>query len=495
MTQQARSAPSQVPISAKEIVNPERGQYSWHTSNRSANPVDWPVQDTYPRGWWKHANPSKGKYNFNMVQVGIDAAVASKSCTAFRYMNSCIDCGESDRLTLMPDYVTALDSTWQYVYSGGASGTWMEGMGDGQSYAIPDWNDPRYISAWTDFMNELGASFNGHPNLSYVDISGYGHYGEGHNYPYNTVYPTPAGHIQGTKASIKKIAKATLNAFPDTTCLWNLTTFCIDATNKFSETDTDDLFLELLAEHPNMGLRYDCVGGGPTQNGAWGVMRRSQQKAEARGVPERYQPYHRWKWAPFVTEWCTTVRPVAEGAGNPTAGTMQEGHDQVSQWHLSLLSSANFQYGYTADFRTAYSNEEVELFYNANKRAGYRYTADAVVMDLRVSDDSATAHVEWSNLNVAPCYRSWQVTYEVQNAAGDILAEVPSTLDLRTVLPGPVVTDTARIPAEGLPANVPLTLAVRVTDPSGALKPLNLSIDGKLSNGGYPLTEFLLLSS
>lgn len=495
MTRQARTAPSQVPFSAAEIPNPERGQYSWHTSNRSANPPDWPVQDTYPRGWWKHANPSKDTYDFGMVQVGIDAAVAAGACTAFRYMNSCIDCGEPDRNTLMPDYVTALDSTWQYVYSGGATGTWMEGMGDGESYAIPDWNDPRYIAAWTDFMNALGERFNGHPNLSYVDISGYGHYGEGHNYPYNTVYPTPAGHIQGTKASIKEIAKATLNAFPDTTCLWNLTTFCIDANNRFSQTDTDDLFLELLAEHPNMGLRYDCVGGGSTQNGAWEVMRRSQEKAVARGVPERYQPYHRWKWAPFVTEWCTTVRPVSEGEGDPTAGTMQQGREQVEQWHLSLMSSANFQYGYTADFRTAYSEQEVEWFYEANKKAGYRYTAEAVVMDLPVTNDAATARVEWSDLNVAPCYRSWLVTYEVRDAAGKVLDERPSSLDLRTVLPGPTVTDVVSISTSGLPTGVPLTLAVRVADPRGALKPLNLAVDRGTAADGYVLTEFLLLGS
>lgn len=49
-------------------------------------------------------------------------------------------------------------------------------------------------------MQALGQRFNGDPRLAYVDVGGYGNWGEGHNWPYEQQYQS--GGSQETQQEI-----------------------------------------------------------------------------------------------------------------------------------------------------------------------------------------------------------------------------------------------------------------------------------------------------
>ena len=45
---------------------------------------------------------------------------------------------------------------------------------------IPDWNSAGFLAQWRGLMAELGRRYGDDPRLGYVDVGGYGSYGEWH---------------------------------------------------------------------------------------------------------------------------------------------------------------------------------------------------------------------------------------------------------------------------------------------------------------------------
>lgn len=314
--------PNVLPLSAPEITNPERGQYRWEGFGPGmGQPQNWPTIDTYKRYDWKSVEPSRGVYDFSEIRRDLKRVSDEGGLFSFRIMplNMSLTDGSG---TSLPAYLDSDVRTWKFPAYG-------------SNWSIPDWNSPTYIQAWSDMCKALALEFDGNENISYIDISGIGHYGEGHDHPYGSGYPGPLGQVSTTVESAKKIALSQIDNFSKTRLLWNLTTFIYGSDGNFKQSESDGLMVDILSYDDTIGLRFDCIGGGQTQNGAWLALDRAQRVAEERGFSERYQPGNRWKYAPLVTEWCSNVTPVDEiPPGSIDRGTIQEGRSQIGRAHV-----------------------------------------------------------------------------------------------------------------------------------------------------------------
>lgn len=445
-----------LPLSAPELVNPARGQYRWLGFGPGmGQPSGWPTMDTYIRYDWKDVEPSQGVYDFSRVRSDMDRATADGGLFAFRIMplNMSIQDGTG---TSLPGYIDRHERTWRWTDT------------EGKAWSIPDWNSSAYITAWAGLSRALAAEFDGDPRLAYVDISGIGHYGEGHDHPYGGAYPGPAGQVPTTATSGMAIAKAQVEAFKSTFLLWNLTTFLYDASGKFAQAASDGLLVDVVASSPRVGLRFDCIGGGASQNGAWLALDRAQTIAVSRGLPVSQQPGERWRIAPFVSEWCANIVPLSEvPPGAVDRGTIAQGLQQVRNRHISAVSSHNYKYSWSGDMATRYSAQEVAQFAEASKAAGYRLSATVSV------DSVGGLSVVWSNAGSAPTYRGWAVNYTLTRDDGQT-SVVSSSIDLRRVLPGNPVTDPVSL--GDLPGGE-YELSVSVVDPSGTVGAMRLAVD------------------
>jgi hypothetical protein len=409
--------PSITPLSAAEIPNAMRGQYLWNGS--PPDPPGWPVADVYYRDpiQWKNIEPSRGVYNFSIIEKGLAKAQARGGKFGFRVMAF---------------------SPW---FGNDVAPSWIP-TDPANSNGMVEWNNPVFLSEWGKLMAALGARFANDPRLGWVDIGGYGDWGEWHLWKQEG--------IRITEANMNTLMSDVVNAFPNKTTLAMTTnaTFLADA----------------MKLSPHVGVRMDCLG---TQFGTDGAL-----------IDQVPAALERWKTAPVVTEWC-----------NDTLGELVDeyalGDSEVAKYHISLLSSGNYPERY-GDMSTA----DKASFQHANKSSGYRYELDEATLPAQIAQGSSfEVASSWANVNFAPAYEAWSVQFELRDATGVVRWTGDSSLDLRRLLP---TNGTAHEVYDKfvLPSNVGAgiyTLAVRVVDSSGYLSPMHLADQVRLSDGSYLL--------
>lgn len=205
--------PSTIPWSAPEIVNSGRGQYEWLDIPK--DPDWWPdLVDEYTRDpiAWKIVEPSKGVYDFTVIEDFLAAAEARGGKFGFRVMP----------MLWITD--TPLAPSWVPMTTGG-----------GGTY--PSWNDPTYVDSWVNLVTAIGNRFNGDPRLWFMDISGGGAFGE---YYWDTSWGPDI-----TPANALTIAQAAQSAFSDSFVL-------APGIGPFMDN--------AIALGSNVGWRYDFAG-------------------------------------------------------------------------------------------------------------------------------------------------------------------------------------------------------------------------------------------
>jgi hypothetical protein len=405
-------SPEVVPMGAPEIPNPLRGQYIWIAN--PPDPAGWPVSDVYYRDeiqWGGQVEKQRGHYDFSMFDRGLAEAGKRGGIFGFRVMAACPGCGG----TLTPGYV--------------------ERQPGGQ----PDWNDETFLAGYTDLMKAIGARYDGDPRLGYVDVGGYGSWGEYHTYA--------LGGDKITRENSKRLVKAVLDAFPKTFVLMM--------------TPDAELLRDAMELSPRLGIRVDCVGDGGFKG------------SRIDDVPPALE---RWKTAPWVGEWC---------GGSDADNQYELGLQQVRKYHIAALSSANFP-----ERAAAMSPSRRTAFEKANKESGYRFVLSSMTLGPAVAGAPLTVTTSWSNVGVAPAYLPWNTTIELRDPRSDVVVFAGrSAVDLATMLPTgdkPVeVKDTFTLPAT-VPAGS-YDVHVRVTSPRNYPGPLRLAITGREQDGSYRL--------
>lgn len=490
---------SAIPISSdREVANPMRGQYQWHKEPQHNKTPELLGPDQYERMFWNEVETSDDVFDTSKIDAGLARAAQKRGTYGFRVMSVCDWC--SADMIVLPPQLRSDARTW---------------VAKGQSgpLEIPDWNSEKFLSEWEELMAFLGKKYADDPRLGYIDVGGYGNWGEWHSYPFESQYATsPQGQTDITLASSVRLIRAVVTNFPHTNVVLSTTGSRVaDAQGMPATTDaaryewSNKLWQQALAMSPKVGLRNDCLGAGLEQAHAKEGLLEASRYARATGGID---PLERWKTAPFVTEWCGATKPPKDLDGDGVIeewerhdytgdgkvedweleseyGSFDKGLAQVEQWHISLLSSDNYR-GQLSEFPQA----DQDYFRQANLRSGYRYEYARITA--RTSGSMLSLTSTWRNVNVAPTYHSWSVVYELRRpGSNQVAATLTSKLDLRTVLPGaPVsVVDTADL--RGIKPGA-YQVSIKVVDPRGYFAPMALGVEGRQADGSYPLGKVVL---
>jgi hypothetical protein len=381
---------------------------------QAAAPAGAPAPDGYDRDkvYWGRLETSPGVFNTTWIDEGLAAAKARGGRYGFRVMAYCPGCWMDQRVD------------WPKV-----TPTWLPKQ---PNTDIPAWNSEEFLSGWERLMTELGKRYGQDPRLGWVDIGGYGSYGEWH---------LSAGGEKITDANGLRIVQAVNRAFPNKLLVINAMT-------------SVEFTLAALATNPKLGIRTDCLGA-PNMYSMLAVDARLQNV---------------WKTAPIISEWCHSANT-----------TMAAGAQQVKDFHLSLLSSGNMPVPYVS-----MTTSEQAAYVDANISSGYRYAPSKVDL-IGPFRPGAPVQINatWINAGSAPTYDAWTVVLRLTNGSGALAATLPLSVNLRSVLPGSMGSvDAVTLP--NLPTGT-YAVSLAVTDPAGYLAPMWLPLAGRSADGAYPL--------
>ena len=398
--------PRPLPWTAPDLPNSFRGLYAWLGAE---GPEGWATPDVYYRDqvYWGRIEPSDGAYDFSWFDAGLAAAEARGGRFGFRVMAYCPGCWmhhRDDFPAVTPSFVPLQPGT-----------------------DIPDWNSEAFLAGWEQLMADLGARYGDDPRLGWVDVGGYGSWGEGH---------TNGQGADITRASSHRVIAAVLEAF--------------DTKHVVVNTMNPTFVNTALSLSDRIGLRTDCLG----EHDMFSLIPSSKKLQQV------------WKRAPVISEWC------GSSTTSPSLGAQQ-----VRQFHVSQISSGNLDVAY-ADM----TPREAAGWRDAVKRSGYRYALRSLTLP-RVLHSRSTVTVRsvWKNLGSAPTYDAWQVRLEFRRRDGSVAGHARLPVDLRTVLPG-TRTHLGKFTVPALGAGR-YTMALSVASADGYLAPMSLALRSRTGDG------------
>ena len=389
-----------------DLPNPLRGQYRWLGAEPSPTTVT--ANDVYYRDqvYWGRLEKADNAWDFSLIEAGLADAGARGGTFGFRVMAYCPGCWMETRTDLPP-----------------VTPDFLPRQGDGYR---PDWNSPVFLGQWRELMAELGRRYGDDPRLGYVDVGGYGSYGEWH---------VDAGE-RISDANGLAVVDAVTSAFPAKHVLINTMT-------------PVPFTLAALAAHPNLGLRTDSLGC-PDMFSTVATDTRLQEV---------------WRTRPFFSEWCTWADPVL-------------GARQAREFHVSTLSSGNMPWS-----GTALTGRQRSAYATALATTGYRLRVRSVTLPRSFpAGRGVVVRTAWTNEGTAPTYDDWDVRLTlVRQGTG-----VAVTRSLGRPLRGLIGSRTRRatLDTSGL-ARGTYAVLLGVVDPSGYGAPMRLANAGRTAQGTY----------
>jgi hypothetical protein len=404
-TRRAERTFALAPLAASaDLPNPLRGQYRW--SGAEPTPSTVTSNDVYYRDqvYWGRIEPADNQWDFSWLDRGLAEAGARGGKFGFRVMAYCPGCwmeSRADFPAVTPSFVPRQAGS-----------------------DIPDWNSAAFQGQWRELMAELGRRYGGDPRLGYVDVGGYGSYGEWHVGDGERV----------TDANGLAIVDAVASAFSAKHVLINTMT-------------SPEFTLKALAAHHNLGLRTDSLG--------------CPDMYSMVAVDARLQSV--WRTRPFFSEWCTQADPVL-------------GAQQVRRFHVSTLSSGNMPWDHAA-----LSARERSAYATALATAGYRIRLRSVTLPRTAEHGGRMAvRTSWVNLGSAPTYDRWDVRLTFARAGRSV------STSLGQQLKGLVDSSrsTTNVSVRRLAAGR-YDVFVSVVDPTGYSPPMYLANAGRTEGGAY----------
>ncbi|MEI8087653.1 MAG: hypothetical protein WCG93_15695, partial [Paludibacter sp.] len=181
---------------------------------------------------------------------------------------------------------------------------------------------------------------------------------------------------------------------------------------------------------------------------------------------------------------------VIEGYGG-TGVTNIDCPAQVLDYHASAISNGNI-----GDWNTLSGASKTAMFQCA-KVAGYHYVLRSFdCADSLIGGKTNVIKMVWSNIGVAPTYKSWNVVFRMYDiSTNSTIFESNSSLDLKSLLPTysyfskidkPFSVEDNLVLPESIVAGV-YGLELIVKDPTGYSWPMRLYIKDRKYNGAYSL--------
>ncbi|HEX2999646.1 MAG TPA: carbohydrate binding domain-containing protein, partial [Armatimonadota bacterium] len=436
------------------LLNPGMGLYLQAGTRLSEVPPDaWylPVADiAYFRMNWSDVQPREDEASLRAYFDPIFDYWVKKlgKRVAFRVM--------SMNVSSNARYVTP-----EWVFQKGVPSV-VHTNGQGIEQIDPVFWDDRYLTEVEKFIALLGRVLDGRPGLEFVDIGCIGEWGEMHlgqhipgrwsSAQLAQVGFTDERHI----AAYRRIIDAHARAFPHTRVFLNVGDY--------------DTIVDYAALR-GINFRQDGLNpSGPSSN----VGKRFYQPYARRGVIcnyeffDSYQNMLKKNWDLHTT--------IEKGLEDP----------------ISYLNTNLFGLGELAKAPEVARQEII----SAGRRLGFRFelqklsTLPCIHVDGKLPARLFFEHT-WKNTSVAPCYESYSLRFSLLDARGKTVCEM---------LHFPRVPTTQWWPGESvsmrtlmqIPPEVPVgryRLAVSMLLPEAPDRPLTLPLEGRDTQGRYPLVE------
>lgn len=469
------------PWSNAEINAPGRGAQFWNSvywDNVWAPQVPNGVttgQSSYRRFLWADMESGQGTYTFLAANNSLDL-----------YFRQAISRGETFSFGIMPvcemctfNYDGARAGYPQYLHNLMQSETVKDWKSSGGVW-IPNWNSENYLSRYEALLDTIAKfianrSYNGIPYssvLEYIDVRGYGNYGEWHNYPYYKEIPTAAA---ATTTTLKRIIDAHSTYFPNNPLIL-----------------MEGLFVPVAASYVPLEVAYYGMTSS-NKHGLFGWRRdnlgeATEDKRLANNV-DSYNGYrfdtaivNRYKYA------MVTGEPINGGSQykNAKGVAYYDLRREINLYHIAGFGNGNFPQADIAS--TAVRDTLREAF----KITGYRLNLTGGSMNSTLYQNSSfNITLKWRNAGNAPLYQKrWKVTYQLLDANNVVVQSWNSVFNPYLYLPSPtdsVVSDNLTL------GNIPVAsgykITIKIIDTTGYLPPLPLAMNTPARNadGSYTL--------
>jgi hypothetical protein len=452
---------SQVSLSFTPLTSdysrPNSGAETWY--NGFQVPISGVTpQDRYIRfSWSAFQSTSPTSYNWTIFDQEI---------------NKAIDAGQKFSFGLMTQYLGGKGSSGIATYGGGASAypiflheqmqteATKDYLSDGDW--VPNYNSNYYLTAFENLCKALydhisTTSYKGvlYKNvINWIDIRGYGNFGEFHNWPYGTGAVTPS--------NLRRIIDAHVKGFPDI----RLSAMISGMGDSWSDATPEISYYLLTGSNAAgpFGIRRDNWGATESwyNQDIWENNPRTYN-----GVQLKTLIMEKWKTAPITGEPCCNSGYASLPA-------------QVTKYHVTTFGNGN------------YGSVTNSAIVSASQLAGARIILTGGSIN---TSNGLGITLNWQNTGNATIYDNWNIIYELKNSSGTTVWSGNSSFNLKLFLPQ--TTPTSHTDNFTLPATVPAgtyRLNLIIKDPLAYRSPYPLGISGRNSDGSYTLTANLNIS-
>jgi Domain of unknown function (DUF4832)/Beta-galactosidase len=439
------------------LANPGMGWETFHkTAAEDKNlPPSIPSTIHYARWGWKTLEPQKGKIDYDFLDGVLKETRDAEQQLAFRVM--C--CSPYPRRTYHPEWLR--DIGGEIIKTK---------HGDQSEVEVPVLDDPRILAAHLDFIKRLGARYDGHPDITRLDLGSVGWWGEWH-------MSRSSNASMPTSETQKKIVDAYLAAFQKTPLVMLI--------------GGNDMLKHAVQN--GTGWRADSLGDLGSFSSTWNHMFDSYPKRI-----QAIQELEAWKNGPIAFEPTAAVSEFVE-------------KDWPLRWifnyglavHGSSFSGKSGRLPDEDHFR-----QELERFL---RRLGYRL----VLRELKHTKQAEPGEtldlaMKWRNVGSAPCYEPYRLAYRLTDRdgahrvfTGGVTIEkwLPGEIQLFTeeffeepadLPPGEVVevADTIQLPDDLSPGTYTLSIAVVGEKDNNPI--VQLGIEGRAKDDWYPLSTMTI---
>ncbi len=467
---------SVIPYSDPDLNRPGGGAEQWNDQNLVNIPVEGSNTrrlDKYFRFSWSMLEGAQGQYIWTKFDQEINDAISKGQKFSFGIMTHYPDAVSPHRLnydggySVYPQYLHNLMQAEPVKDWRASNGAW-----------VPNWNSESYITrllALHQAINNhiMTGSYNGvayRDVINYIDVRGYGAFGEWHSYTIvDNMSQYPAG-TRATTTSLNRIIDTHIDGFPSFPLVMLVSAF--DGNRLGNTMNPPEVAYHALTRRNNWGL----LGWRRDNWGATDAYLRSytdQNTITVNGMRLDTAIMNRWKYAPIVGEPCCNANYA-------------DLENQVRRYRAVSFGNGNFSPNSTI-------NPNIRA---ASKAAGYRIILEGGNVPSSVSTGTSFAvNLLWKNVGITQSYEDWNVRYELKNSAGSAIWSGSSSFQIKMFLPQSNATShTDNIT---LPGSVPTgsyTLTVKVSDPKGFRQPMPLAIGGRNSDGSYNLRSVTVSS-
>jgi hypothetical protein len=463
---------NQIPNSDPDLNRPGAGAEQWNDQNIVNIPnaaINSPRLDVYYRFSYTDIAPFSGgpqSYDFSLFDRKINDAISNGQKFSFGIMQVCGGCSPVAKVEgaklFYPLYLhnqmqTENEKDWV------VDGIW-----------IPNYNSPNWLAAWKALNSAvnnhiMNGSFNGiqYKNvIHYIDVRGYGNYGEWTN----NEFPNSPASI-ATVETLDSIISYTVHQYPEFQCVAMVASF--DGNQLHNTMIPPAVGFYALTTSNKAGLlgwRRDNWGWTDSYLSRWIDKNPTVFKAFRFDTAIN----NRYKYAPIVGE------PADLGLASYKGKPFGDMPAQMKYYHVNSFGNGNLD----KSLKNPDAMDNIRL---ASKFSGYRLVLTGGNMTQKLNPGTGfNITLTWQNNGVAPVYENWKVMYELRNATGVVIWSGNSVIDPMSVLPDNKVkflTDHFVLPSSTPKGSYGLYLVIR--DPQGFRQPLPLAISGRNTDGSY----------